>query len=282
MSPRVAIVVDSTCDTPPDWPGRQRLHIVPIHIRFGEDTYREGIDIDEASFYARVDAEHMIPKTSQPSPGEFADLYRHLSTDYDAVISMHVTGKLSGTYQSAALGAEIVSDTIPVYAFDSACGSAGLGFMSAEALELLDQGTPLAQVLKRMEYIRSQMNIFLSPETLKYAVMSGRVSALSSTVASLLNIKPIINLSEGELLAGERVRTRRRALDRMVEQLRERIGDAPAHIAVVHARAEADAQLLLDQARRHLNCAVLWATALAPSVAVHLGPGTIGLVGYPL
>jgi DegV family protein with EDD domain len=277
----VAIVADSTCDTPSDWPGRRRLHLVPIHIRFGDGLYREGIDIDEAAFYARVDAEHMIPKTSQPSPGDFADLYRQLSVDYDAVISMHVTGKLSGTYQSAALGAEIVSDTIPVYAFDSGCGSAGLGFMSAEALDLVDNGKSVAETLQRLEHIRSHMNIFLSPSTLKYAVMSGRVSALSSTVASLLNIKPIIVLAQGELLVGERVRTRRRALERMIELLREQVGDAPAHVAIVHARAEADAQYMLEQARQQLNCAMLWMTTLATSVAVHLGPGTIGIVGYP-
>ncbi len=279
--PHVAIVADSTCDTPSDWPGRHRLHLVPIHIHFGEDTYREGIDIDEATFYARVDADHVIPKTSQPSPGDFADLYRQLSADYDAVISMHVTGKLSGTYQSAALGAEIVRDTIPVYAFDSACGSAGLGFMSAEALDLLDRGQAVEEVMKRLEQIRSHMNIFLSPSTLKYAQMSGRVSALSSTVASVLNIKPIIVLSDGELLVGERVRTRRRALERMVELLREQVGDGPAHVAVVHARAEADAQYMFEQARQRLNCAMLWMTTLATSVAVHLGPGTVGIVGYP-
>ena len=278
--PHVAIVADSTCDTPPDWPGRQRLHLVPIHIRFGEETYREGVDIDDDAFYARVDADQMIPKTSQPSPGDFADLYRQLSADYDAVISMHVTAKLSGTYQSAALGAEIVRDTIPVYAFDSACGSAGLGFMSAEALDLLDRGQAVDQVMLRLEQIRSQMNIFLSPSTLKYAQMSGRVSALGSTVASILNIKPIIVLSEGELLVGERVRTRRRALERMIELMREQVGDAPAHIAIVHARAEADAQYMLEQARQRLNCTMLWMTTLATSVAVHLGPGTVGVVGY--
>ncbi len=280
--PNVAIVVDSTCDTPPDWPQRQRLHFIPIHIRFGADAFREGIDITETAFYARVDAEHQIPQTSQPSPGEFSDLYRKLAAaGHDAIISMHVTGKLSGTYQSAVLAADMVKDAIPVHPFDSGCGSAGLGFMAAESLERLDAGHSADQVLARLSEIRPRMNILLTPATLKYAQMSGRVSALGSAIASLLDVKPIIVLDEGELAAGERVRTHKRALERMVAIMRERLGNTAAHVAAVHARAPAEAAQLADWARQALNCAELWITPLATSVAVHLGPGTVGLVAYP-
>lgn len=280
MTQRLAIVADSTCDTPLDSPLRDSLHLIPIHIRFGQDSFREGVDIDEASFYARVDAENHIPQTSQPSPGEFVDLYRQLSKDYDAILSMHVTAKLSGTYQSAVLAAEMVKDAIPVYPFDSACGSAGLGFMAAETLEALAAGQSIEQILARLELVRKRMHILLTPATLKYAQMSGRVSALGSVIASLLDVKPIIALQDGALVAGERVRSRKRALEHMVHSVTEQLNGAPARVAVVHARAPEDAATLANMARQTLNCNEVWLTPLATSIAVHLGPGTVGIVAY--
>ena len=252
---------------------------MPVHIRFGGDSYREGIDIGEAEFYARVEAEGVIPKTSQPSPGEFAELYRGLAQSYDAVISMHVTGKLSGTYQSAAVAADMVKDVIPVYAFDSGGGSIGMAFMAMEACARLDAGEAVEQVLARLVQMRTDTNIFLSPATLKYAYMSGRVSALSSVMASLLDIKPIIVLRQGELFVSERVRTRRRALERMMQMMQERLHDTPAYIGVAHARAPEDAAALAERAGAAFNCDRVWLAALSTSVAVHLGPGAVGLAG---
>ncbi|MCO6449442.1 MAG: DegV family protein [Caldilineales bacterium] len=277
----IAVVTDSTCDMPASWPGWQRGHTIPIHIRFGDESFREGIDIDEAIFYARVASEHAIPQTSQPSPGEFAELYRRLSDEYDAIISMHVTGALSGTYQSAVLAAEMVKDVIEVHPVDSSCGSMGLGFMADEAFALIDENQPVSQILARMDVIRKSMNIFLSPDTLEYAHLSGRVSTLGSAVASLLQLKPIIVLHDGKLSADERVRTRKRAMLRMVEMMRERVGDFPARVGVAHAQADADAEQLAALAEESLHClGGVQVAPLATSVAVHLGPGTIGLVAY--
>lgn len=278
--PRVAIVTDSTFDAPADWGGWERIHIIPIHIRFGEESFLEGIDLDEDSFYTRVDTEGLIPQTSQPNPSEFADFYHALSAEYDAIISMHVTARLSGTYQSAMNAADMVSEQIAVYPFDSAAGSAALGFMADEALDALDRGLSVNQVLQRLDYIRSQTNILLTPETLKYAHMSGRVSAMGSVVASLLNIEPIVVLREGELIADERVRTRNRALTRIIEIMQQRIGADLANIAIVHAQSPRTADTLKELVSQTFNTNKLWITSLATSIAVHLGPGTVGLVAY--
>ncbi len=277
---RIALVSDSTFDMAAGWSRWPRMHIIPIHIRFGETFYREGIDIDEATFYQRVDAEQSIPKTSQPNPSEFAELYRSLAADYDAVISMHVTAKLSGTYQSAVTAANMVKDEIAVYPFDTAAGSAASGFMADEAFDLIDAGASPQEVLARLETIRQRIHLFLTPDNLKYAVMSGRISAIGSVVASLLDIKPIIELIEGELIPGERVRTRKKAIKRMVAQVRQSVEDRPVRVAAVHAQAPEEAAKLLDEARRQLNAIQAITTTLATSVAVHLGPGTIGLVAY--
>ncbi|NOX63781.1 MAG: DegV family protein [Chloroflexi bacterium] len=280
--PRVAIVSDSTCDLPIDSPYWERIHIIPVHIHFGEETFREGVDIDETEFYARVEREGAIPKTSQPSPGEFAELYRRLRAQYDAIISIHVTAKLSGTYQSAMLAADMVANEIPVHPFDSACGSSGLGFMAVEAVDALDQGRSIEETLARLEQIRARMNIFLSPDNLKFAHLSGRVSALGSTMATLLNIKPIIVLRDGKLLAEVKVRTRKRAMRRMIKMMHARIGDSAARVAVTHAQAPDDAAILAKWAQETFHCREVWLTPLATSIAVHLGPGTVGVVAYAL
>ena len=278
----IAIVTDSTTDMPKNWPGWSRVHVVPIHIQFGETSYREGIDIDEATFFRLVDAEGAIPKTSQPSPTDFADLYRQLATDHDAILSIHIGAKLSGTYHSARLGADMVKDEIPVYPFDSDCGSAGTGFMLLEAMEMLDQEATPADILERLGYIRDSMNILLSPITLKYVQLSGRIGALGAALASMLNIKPIIILRDGQLFAEERVRTRKRALNRMVEMLKEQLGDSPARVAVVHSQSPDDANTLAELTAQALNCDQVWISALSTSVSAHLGPGTAGIVAYPL
>ncbi|NOZ71148.1 MAG: DegV family protein [Chloroflexi bacterium] len=278
--PKIAIVSDSTLDMPPEWPKWPRLHIIPVHIRFGNTFYREGVDIDETTFYRRVEEEGSLPKTSQPNPSEFAELYRRLAPDYDAIISMHVTAKLSGTYQSAMTAAEMVKEEVEVHPFDTKAGSAASGFMADEAIDMIDGGASLEAVMQRLREIRDGIHLFLTPETLKYAVMSGRISALGSAVASLLKIKPLIVLQDGELIAGERVRTRTRAVRRLVEMMVDRVGNHPIRLAVVHAQAPAAAQTLAALAQEHLNCGEPLITTLATSVAVHLGPGTVGLVAY--
>jgi len=278
----IAIVTDSTTDMPPDWPGWSRVHIVPIHIQFDNATYREGIDIDEATFFRLVDAEGKIPKTSQPSPTDFADLYRQLAAAHDGILSVHIGAKLSGTYHSAVLAADMVKDEISVYPFDGNSGSIGTGFMILEALEMLDQGKTPQDVLQRLNEIRDGINILLSPITLKYVQLSGRIGALGAAVASMLNIKPIIVLRDGQLFADERVRTRKRALDRMVDMMREKLGDAPARVAIIHSQSPDDAKTLSEMAAQALNCDKVWLAPLSTSVSAHLGPGTVGIVTYPL
>jgi len=279
---KTAIVTDSTTDMPKDWPGWSRVHVVPIHIQFGEASYREGIDIDEATFFRLVDAEGAIPKTSQPSPIDFADLYRQLAADHDAILSIHIGAKLSGTYYSSALAADMVKDEIAVYPFDSDCGSIGTGFMLLEAMEMIDQGATPEDVLKRLNQIRDGMNIMLSPITLKYVQLSGRIGALGATLASVLNIKPIIILRDGQLFADERVRTRKRALNRMVEMIKEQLGDSPARVAVAHSQSPDDANTLVELTAQALNCDKVWISSLSTSLSAHLGPGTVGIVAYPL
>ncbi len=277
----IRLVTDSTCDLPHEWLNRLEVTVVPINIQFGTETYLEGVTIDEATFYRRVNELGMIPKTSQPAPGVLADVYRQLGSTGDEILSLHITGKLSGTVNSAELARTMVADQVRVEVFDSLAGSAGLGFMVWEAYTMAQAGASMAEILRRLRHIRDHVQIILTLKTLKYAQMSGRVTTIQHVLASLLDLKPIITLEAGNLQVSERIRTRRQAVARMLDLIEERVGQGPLHLAVIHAHAPQEAHHLMDQAQFRFKCEHSFVATLATSVAANLGPGTLGVVAYP-
>jgi DegV family protein with EDD domain len=278
----IKIVVDSTCDLPAELCQKHDLTTVPINIQFGTESYRDRIDIDRATFYRKIDELGVLPQTSQPSAGQFEEYYLRLSaagaTD---IISLHVTAKLSGTLQSAQLAQEMVADRVRVHPFDSACGSAGLGFMALEAAQMAEAGKGVDEILSRMEVIRARMQILLTLKDLRFAQMSGRVGRLQSSLAALLNIKPIVVLEGGLIDVTEQTRTQGKAIDRMLEMMVERVGTRePVNLAVIHADVPDLGQALLERAKALFNCQTTFLSKLTTSLVVHFGPGTLGLVAY--
>ena len=278
----IRIVTDSTCDLSAEYLEESDLTIVPINIQFGTDTYRDGIDIDHGAFYRKIDELGILPTTSQPSAGQFVEYYRRLLDDGATdIISIHVTAKLSGTVQSAELAKEMLEGEVRVFPFDSACGSAGLGFMVVEAVRMVRDGLGVDEILDRMRTIRERMNIILALKDLRFAQMSGRVGTLQSSLVSLLNIKPIVVLEDGLLDVAEKVRTQRKALDRMMGIMVERVGTSdPVNLAVIHAQAPDLGRELLDKAKGLFNCQETFLADLTSSLVVHFGPGTLGLIAY--
>jgi len=278
----IKIVVDSTCDLPAGSNEQHGITVIPINIQFGTETYLDGVTIDRAAFYRKIDELGILPTTSQPSAGQFEKLYRKLAEEGATdILSLHVTAKLSGTYQSADLAREMVADQVRVHPFDSACGSAGLGFMAVEAARLVEAGKQVAEILARLELVRTRMMILLTMKDLRFAQMSGRVGKLQGSLAALLNVKPIVLLESGLIDVTEKVRTRRRALERILEIMAERLGtSAPVNLAVVHADVPEEGQEMLDRAKALFNCRETFLSTLTTSLVVHFGPGTLGLIAY--
>jgi DegV family protein with EDD domain len=278
----IRIVTDSTCDLPRHYVDQLNIKVVPIVIHFGEEVYLDGETIDGPTFYRMIEERQALPKTSQPSPGDFATAYQEIAAggDADQILSIHVTGKLSGTCRSAQMAAEMVKDEIAVEVFDSLGGSAGMGFMCIEAARMAKAGASLQDILTRLAYIRGEVNIFLALAELRFAQMSGRVGKLQGTLASLLNVKPIIFLEDGIIDARERVRTRNRAIGRMLELTLEQVGDSPVNLGIVHAEALEEAEALLAQAQATFNCQESYIHDLALGLAVQFGPGTLGVITY--
>lgn len=278
----IKITTDSTCDLPPEYFGQYNLSVVPINIQFGTETYEDGVTIDRDTFYHKVKELGILPTTSQPSAGQFEQRYRRLMEQGASdIISLHVTSKLSGTYHSAELAAEMLADEVRVHPFDSACGSAGLGFMAVEASCMVRAGRSVAEILDRMAVIRDGMILVLTVKDLRFAQMSGRVGRLQSSLASLLNIKPIVILENGLIDVTEKVRTQRKAIDRMLQLAAERAGfTALTNVAVVHAQEPDEGRALLERAKSLFNCRETFLADLTSSLVVHFGPGTLGLIAY--
>jgi DegV family protein with EDD domain len=274
------IVMDSACEIPEEWQSEFDVAVIPINIQFENKTYRQGIDLSNDDFYRLADSSGVIPKTSQPTPQQFVEFYKRIAQAGDTILSMHVTSKLSGTFNSAILAAQELRNKINVIPFDSRAGSAAVGFMCKEARQLDRAGATIQAILARLEIIRQNVNIVLTLDSLEYAKRSGRVKALPAALAALINIKPIIILKDGVLDMKEKVRTRQRAVNRVLEIIQQRVDNQLVNVAVVHAQSLDAASQLMKKVNEtlHINEAII--SDLSIGVAANLGPGTIGIIAY--
>ncbi|MGB7874047.1 MAG: DegV family protein [Anaerolineales bacterium] len=275
------IVTDGATDFPVGWEEELDIQIIPINIHFGEETFLQYIDIDLEGFYNKIGTSSIFPKTSQPSPHQFTEFYKTIAEEGDTILSIHVTSKLSGTYASAVSAAEDLKDRYNIIPFDSAGGSLGIAFMCRAARQMEQAGRSVDEIVAYLESVRDKIRIIFTLDNLEYARRSGRVGMLSAALASVLNVKPIAVLKDGVLNMVERVRTRKASLDRVLEIGRETFGDQPVHLGVVHARDPESAMNLLDEAKKLFTYKDVVQSDLTISLAINLGPGTVGLVLYP-
>lgn len=276
------IVVDGAADMPQEWEQKYQIHIMPLRINFGEETYTQGPSFTREDFYRLVREKRMIPKTSLPSPGQVMDFFRSVASKGDTILSIHVSSKLSGTFSTIQTAAQELADEFQIHVFDSGAGSAAQSFMAREARLLYQTGASLEEITRRLEKIRERVNIIFTLDTLDYAFMNGRINALQNAITSLLKVKPIIMLKEGLLDMTDKVRTRQRSLEYVLNAISQRLGDRLVNVAVVHAADLSTAQAMYQRLCQLLNVKEAIITDLAIPVAANLGPGTIGVVAYPV
>jgi DegV family protein with EDD domain len=281
-NPMLRIVMDSAGDLPAEWAAQYDIQTIPINIHFGERTFYQGVDLSNEEFYQLVDQSGTIPKTSQPTPHQFVNFYQRIAQAGDTILSVHVTSKLSGTYESAEIAARQLQQDYKIYPVDSGGGSASQGFMCKEARQMDQAGMSVEKILERLKFIKEHTEIVLTLNTLTYARMSGRVKALQAALASLLNVKPIITLADGVLDVTEKVRTRSRAIERLVAIMAEKVGDRLVNMAVVHARDHEMGKKLLRLVESAFHIKELFYSELSIGIAANLGPGTVGIVAYPV
>lgn len=275
------LVMDGAGDIPEEWVDEYRVDVIPINIQFGEKTFLQGVELSNTEFYQIARDSGTIPQTSQPSPQQFVSFYRRIAKPGDTILSIHVTSKLSGTFESAVIAAKELAGEFKVIPFDSFSGSAAMAFMCREARMLERAGAGVEAILDRLDFIRKNVQITLTLDNMEFARKSGRVKALQAALASVLNIKPIIALNDGMLDMADRVRTRRRSLEQVVDSIFERVGNRLVNVGVVHAEDPESSLKLLELVRERFQVKDLIVTELSIAVAANLGPGTVGIVVYP-
>ena len=275
------IVLDSAGDLPEGWQEQYGIDIIPINIIHNGKTYLQGVDMNYEDFYQLVENEGSVPSTSQPSPYQFTQFYRQIAKPGDQILSIHVTEKLSGTMASAKSAAQELSGEYTIQTFDSASGTLVMGMMAKEARIMDRAEKTLDQIVKRLQEIRNQHRLIFTLDTLKYASMSGRVKHLQAAIASLLKVKPIIELCNGTLEMGEKVRSRAKSIELMLKKLEKEFGERRLIVGVAYARDKEAGTRLMKEVIERFNCAEVIIGEISISLAAHFGPGTLGVIAYP-
>lgn len=274
------IVTDGATDMPEGWQEEYQIYLLPLRVNFGDKTYIQGQNFGLKDFYDLVRQTRIIPKTSLPSPGQVVEFYRSIARKGDTILSLHISSKLSGTFATVQSAAQELINEYRIHTFDTGAGSAASGFMCREARLLERAGHTPEHILKRLEAIRDRLTVIFTLDTLEYAYLNGRISALQNALSSMLKVKPIVVLKDGLLEMADRVRTRQKSLEQVLSAVRQRVGEHPAYVAVVHAADPEAASRMLERIRGMIHIKEAIITDLAIPVAANLGPGAIGIVAY--
>jgi DegV family protein with EDD domain len=275
-----AIVLDSTADFPEGPERFSNWRMVPLYVRFGGDTYRDYVDLSPEQFYALLRAAPVLPQTSQPTPGDFLSCYEGLA-DYVRVVSLHISGKMSGTLESARTAAtELGGDRVRTV--DTGTASAGIALLALAIQRRLEQGTTDDEVDALTDRFRRVARIVFTVDTLEYLARGGRIGRARAWAGELLSVKPILSFEDGEIVPVRRVRGNRKAFLEFERAFVEESIDRPSlRIGIAHADAPERQEALRELvARTRPSAEIDVATTLGAVVGAHAGPGTVGFFWF--
>jgi DegV family protein with EDD domain len=275
-----AIVLDSTADLPDAGERFRNWRVVPLHVRFGDESFRDGVDIDADGFYRRLREDPEFPRTSQPTPGDFLACYRELA-EYERVFSLHVSAKVSGTFASAETAAEELGDG-RVRAIDSETASASIAMLALAIQRRLERGTTDEEIDELVDRYRRERGLLFTVDTLEFLARGGRIGKAAAFAGGLLHVKPILSIKDGEVVPVKRVRGERKAFAELAEALESRTEDTPEwRLGVAHAAApERCAELEELVRQRRPNAQLELVVTLGAVIGAHAGPGTLALFWF--
>ena len=276
------IVTDSAVDLPQEMFAQLNIERLPLTIAFGKEILRSGIDIQPEEFYRRLAASHELPTTSQPSPGEFVELYRRVGQSDRDILSMHISSGLSGTINSAAQAARQCPD-LNITHVDTKTLSAAQGFQIVAAAQAIRRGWPLNKILERIKQVAEQSDIFFTLDTLHYLQKGGRIGRVQAIAGSLLNLKPVITVDKepGTYVTVAKGRSMSKSIALIADIVHEKMKQVPAWIHVLHSNSPDQAQVLSDLIRTRMPSARFTFGQIVPVLGVHVGPGCVGAVCGP-
>ncbi|MNO15900.1 DegV domain-containing protein [compost metagenome] len=283
---RTVIVTDSTSDIPPSMAEAYGIEVVPLTLMFGEEAFRDNVDMTPEQFYERLPRSTQLPTTSQPSPVEYMNVYQGIQERYPGcrILSFHISSGLSGTYQSAVLAKSMLEEEgESITVVDSLSASYGFGFMVVEAARMAAEGQSPEDILVRAERLRQSRKLYFLVDTLEYLQKGGRIGKASAFLGTLLNIKPILSIdAEGIIYAVEKVRGRKKAVARMIELFRKDLpGVDKINVAVGHTAEPAAGEEFLKELAGHFTLEEKVLTNVGPVVGSHVGNGTLAVFIWP-
>jgi len=269
----IKIVTDSTSDLPPELVKELDITIVPAYVGFGSKTYRDGVDITQDEVYRKMVMDNMPATTSQPPPSDFADAYIKLLKDTDEIVSIQVTSKLSGIYSSALQGKDMVSGGNRIAVVDSLSTSMGLGLLTLLAARLAKAGENLPNIVEELRQAIPQTHLWGMFDSLKYVLQGGRLGKAKALLGSMLPVKPLLTMRDGELHPVGFARTRAKGIEHLVNNLKSCLN--VQEVAVVHNTTPDDAQTLKERVSSFFDKNPIHVSRLGPALGVHGGPGTL-------
>jgi DegV family protein with EDD domain len=274
-----AVVLDSTADFPEAQQRFSNWRVVPLHVRFGYESFRDYVELSPQEFYARLKTSATLPTTSQPTHADFLAAYEDLA-GYERIYSIHISGKLSGTVESARRAAEVGGNRVRT--IDSGTASAAVAMLGLAIQRRLERGTTDAEIDELVDRYRRDARLLFTVDTLEYLAKGGRIGRARAMAGQLLNIKPILTIAEGEVVPLKRVRGNQKAFQEFVSQFETGSSSGPGlRVGIAHADAPDREAALREMVRRiRPEADIEVATILGPVVGTHAGPGTVGLFWF--
>jgi DegV family protein with EDD domain len=271
----VRIVTDSSCDLPTELVQELGITVVPLYVRFGEEVYREQVDISLDEFYKRLEQGPIHPVTIQPSPQDFVTAYQKVASEADGIVSIHISSKLSGTFNSALQGKKLLEKDFPIEVVDSQIITVGLALICIAAAKMAKAGESLASVVEEVKQMLPNIHLLALLDTLKYLQKGGRIGKAKALLGSILNVKPMITLKEGEVVPAGQTRSRSKGIERLFSFV-ESVSNIE-DLVIAYNTTPDEAQALAERLGSILTKEAVKVIRLGTTLGVHMGPGGLAI-----
>lgn len=279
MRKEVVVVTDSSANVPASLAQQLDIRIVPILLALNGQSFRDGVDITAGDVYRWLRTNKQLPTTSAPSIGDFLRVYAKAAQDARSVVSIHLSPKLSATYSTAVAASQLVEGT-PIQVINCQTVAMGQGFVVLEAARAAASGAELDAVIARAKKVASRMVVLATIDTLEYLYRGGRIGGAAALLGTVLQIKPILFVTDGYVDVLSRPRTKSKALRIILDEVAKEADGVPLHAAILHAGVPEEAKALRQEVETRFECVELYVTEMTPVMGAHTGPGVLGIVYY--
>lgn len=269
----VKVVTDSSADLPDQLAKELGISVVPIYVRFGEEVYHDRVTITEDEFYQRLEHDPVHPSTVQPGPQDFLEVYRKLSPKADGIVSIHISAKLSGTCNSALMAKDMMETECPIEVIDTQSVSMGLGLVVIAAATMAGAGEGMDKIVEEIKQTIPQIHLLAMFDTLKYLLLGGRIGKAKALLGSILSVKPMISLKDGEVVPAGQARSRAKGMDKLFDFVKDTANIQD--LAVVYNTIPDEAQALAERIGSVFDRKKIRMARIGPALGAHMGPGML-------